>query len=143
MDATVTDQFQKTPDACVPRVAGRLSMLPRAACLLALLAVTRAPRAPARRTRRAICFSFLLPRALRQATAAVRHYRPRVAIVVRARHRKNGLPSPSVASLWSPLPSPPHRRSDCAVVREKSQLRPTAAMAVLTIVLAPCEQPPP
>jgi len=98
MDATVTDQFQKMPDVCVPRVAGRLSMLPRAACLLALLAVTRAPRAPARRTRRAICFSFLLPRALRQATAAVRHYRPRVAIVVRARHRKNALPSPPVAS---------------------------------------------
>jgi len=82
MDATVTDQFQKTPDACVPRVAGCLSMLPRTACLLALLAMTRAPRAPARRTRRAICFSFLLPRALRQATAAVRHYRPSIAVAV-------------------------------------------------------------
>ena len=98
MDATVADQFQKMPDTCVPPVAGRVSMLPRAACLLALLAVTRAPRAPTRRTRRAICFSFLLPRALRQATAAVRHYRPRVAVVVRARHRKNALPSPPIAS---------------------------------------------
>ena len=98
MDATVTDQFQKMPDVCVPRVASRLSMLPRAACLLALLAVTRAPRVPTRCTRCAICFSFLLPHALRQATAAVRHYRPRVAVVVRARHRKNALPSPPVAS---------------------------------------------
>ena len=143
MDATMTDQFQKTSDTCVPCIASHLSMMPRAACLLALLAVRRAPRVPARRTRRAICFSFLLPRALRQATAAVCHYRPRVTVVVRAHHSKNGLPSPSVASSWSPLPSPPHRRSDYAVVREKSQLRPTAAMAVLTVVLAPCEQPPP
>jgi len=35
MRATVTDRFQKTPDACAPRVVGRLIALPRAVRLLA------------------------------------------------------------------------------------------------------------
>ena len=139
----MTDQFQKMPDACVPRVAGRLSMLPRAACLLALLAVTRAPRAPARRTCRAICFSFLLPRALRQATAAVRHYRPRVAVVVRAHHRKNASASSFVASPCSSPPPPPLSRVIWGLVRAYSPFPPPPPWQDLAGVGAPRGQLPP
>ena len=65
-------------------------------------------------------------------TAAARHCRPSIAATVRARHRENALPHPPVASPWSPLPSPPHRRFIRASVRANRRFPSTAAMAVLT-----------
>ena len=61
----------------------------------------------------------------------LRHCRPRVAIIVRARHRENKSPSPLVASPWSSLPSPPHRRSNRVLVRTNASFSSTAAVAVL------------
>ena len=62
----------------------------------------------------------------------LRHCRPCVAVVVRAHHRKNASASSFVASPWSSLPSPPHRRSNRVLVRTYTSFSSTATVAVLT-----------
>ena len=88
------------------------------------------------RAHRSISLSRLL-HAQRRVRSKLRHCRPCVAIVVYVRHHKNGLPSLSVASPWSSLPSPPHRRVNRASVRANRRFSSTAAMAVLAGAGAP------
>ena len=137
MRATVTDRVQKTSAAWVTPGVGRLIALPRAVVdLKPLPVVLHFKPAPAERAHRSISLSCLL-RAQRRVRSKLRHCRPRVAIVVRVRHRENELPSPSVASPWSSLPSPPHRRVNRASVRANRRFSSTTAMAALTGVGAP------
>ena len=73
----------------------------------------------------------------------LRHCRPCVAVVVHARHYENELPSPSVASSWSSLPSPPHRRVNRASVRAFSPFSPSPPSRDLAGAGVPRGQLPP
>ena len=131
MRSTVTDSHQTTNGACVPPVARLLLVLPRAVDNL-----DGRPRLEQHPTRLPTYspapFAFP-PLACSSATTEqqLRHCRPCVTIVVRAHHRKNASANSFVASPWSSLLSPPHRRSNRVLVRTYASFSSTAAVVVL------------
>ena len=143
MRSTVTDSHQTTNGACVPPIVGLLLALPRAADTLD--GRPRLEQHPARLPTDSPA-PFAFPPLACSSVAIeqqLRHCRPRVAIVVRAHHRKNASASSFVASPCSSPPPPPLSRVIWGLVRAYSPFPPPPPWQDLAGVGAPRGQLPP